>query len=40
MSPEFHAIEMKSMKDTQIITFEQGLKVKEIKSSKELLKNN
>ncbi|WP_249659392.1 hypothetical protein [Lysinibacillus fusiformis] len=35
ISPEFQAIEIKSMKETQIITFEGGLKVKEIKSSKE-----
>ncbi|WP_274307513.1 hypothetical protein [Solibacillus daqui] len=38
MSPEFQAIEIKSMKDTQIITFENGLNVKELKSSKELKK--
>lgn len=37
MSPEFQAIEIKSMKDTQIITFEKGLKVKELKSSKEFI---
>lgn len=35
MSPEFQAVEITSMKDTQIITFKNGLKVKELKSSKE-----
>lgn len=37
MSPEFQAIEINSMKETQIINFENGLKVKESKSSKEII---
>jgi hypothetical protein len=36
ITPEFKLIEMKDMKNTEIIRFEDGLKVKDLKSSKDL----
>ena len=38
MKPKFQIIEMKDAKDTEVINFENGIKVDKLKSSKELKK--